>query len=76
MKSFALVFAGLLLARPEHCFSDPIFTGARDILTSELNGNSTNLCCGALCVKWSRKMEQEGIDQLDSLNIHSRSGAS
>jgi hypothetical protein len=76
MKSFTLVFAGLLLARPGYCFTDPIFTGSKDILTFELSGNSTYLDCGALCVKRSRNMEQEGIDQLNSLNIHSRSGAS
>lgn len=76
MKSFALVFAGLLLARPGHCFTDPIFTSARDTLISELNGNSAYHWLRRIMCEVVTKHGAEGIDQLDSLNIHSRSGAS
>jgi hypothetical protein len=46
MNYLAVLFAGLLLARSGHSFSDPIFTGEKYILTSEVTGNSTYLGCG------------------------------
>lgn len=46
MNFITFLFAGLLLAHPVLSFSDPIFTGNKYILTSEVTGNSTYLGCG------------------------------
>jgi hypothetical protein len=61
MGYIALLFASLLLARPGLSFSDPIFTGHKYILTSEVTGNSTYLGCGddGLCSIIALKSAQE-----------------
>ncbi|KAN0089064.1 hypothetical protein V8E51_019324 [Hyaloscypha variabilis] len=65
MNYFALLFSSLLLARPVLSFADPINSGDKYILSSEVTGNLTYLGCGDdfLCsmLDLSGAQEHDGV---------------